>query len=366
MRVLQLALRGVAFAVMTAVAVAASAQNYPAKPVRIVVPFGAGGPADLYARFLAQQLQQPLGQNIIVENRPGAGSIIGTDVVAKSPADGYTLLLMSNTHTVNESLIPKKPFTLMKDFAPVAPINYSDLILVVHPSLPVNSVKELIALARARPGQLNFSTGPTGGSSGIAGEWPELKAYPDFGVLRDAMRIVRKMNREEDIDFVYFGGVRSGTDVAKLIGLGAKAGAIGLTVGMALGGEMVPGGIAFFGDRTEAERADGAASIINAMSAEASIMARCTGKTDVRNIEPEDLRAITLALRLLALALLLWVGARYSRQLHRQLAEQARGHRPAPRGGGATAAAVDALNRYAANDRRGAYAGYGQRDDWRR
>ena len=114
------------------------------------------------------------------------------------------------------------------------------------------------------------------GSSGIAGEWPELKAYPDFGVLRDAMRIVRKMNREEDIDFVYFGGVRSGTDVAKLIGLGAKAGAIGLTVGMALGGEMVPGGIAFFGDRTEAERADGAASIINAMSAEASIMARCS------------------------------------------------------------------------------------------
>ena len=133
------------------------------------------------------------------------------------------------------------------------------------------------------------------GSSGIAAEWPELKGYPDFGVLRDAMRIVRRMNREEDIDFIYFGGVRSGTDIAKLIGLGAKAGAIGLTVAMALGGEMVPGGIAFFGDRTDAERADGAASIINAMSAEASIMARCTGKTDVRNIEPEDLRSITLA-----------------------------------------------------------------------
>lgn len=133
------------------------------------------------------------------------------------------------------------------------------------------------------------------GSSGIGGAWPEFRAYPDFAVLRDAMRIVRRMNREEDIDFIYFGGVRSGTDVAKLIGLGAKAGAIGLTVAMALGGEMGPGGINFFGDRTQDERADGAASIINAMSAEASIMARCTGKTDVRNIEPEDLRAITLA-----------------------------------------------------------------------
>jgi glutamate synthase domain-containing protein 2 len=133
------------------------------------------------------------------------------------------------------------------------------------------------------------------GSSGVAGQWPELKSYPDFAVLRDAMRIVRRMNREEDIDFVYFGGVRSGTDVAKLIGLGAKAGAIGMTMAMALGGELGPGGISFYGDRSQEERSDAAASIINAMSAEASIMARCTGKTDVRNIEPEDLRAITLA-----------------------------------------------------------------------
>jgi NADPH-dependent glutamate synthase beta subunit-like oxidoreductase len=133
------------------------------------------------------------------------------------------------------------------------------------------------------------------GSAGIAGEWPELEGYPDFTVLRDAMRIIRRMNREEDIDFVYFGGVRSGTDVAKLIGLGAKAGAIGMTMALALGGELAPSGLAFFGDRTADERVDAAASIINAMSAEASIMARCTGKTDVRNIEPEDLRAITLA-----------------------------------------------------------------------
>ena len=174
MRVLQLALRGVAFTVMAAVASLVSAQNYPVKPVRIVVPFGAGGPADLYARFLAQQLQQPMGQNIIVENRPGAGSIIGTDVVAKSLADGYTLLLMSNTHTVNESLIPKKPFTLMKDFAPVAPINYSDLILVVHPSLPVRSVSELVKLAKAKDKGLNYASSGNGTPYHMAGELFQL------------------------------------------------------------------------------------------------------------------------------------------------------------------------------------------------
>ena len=95
------------------------AQPYPVKPIRVVVPFGAGGPADIYARFLGQQMQGVLGQRFVVENRPGAGSIIGTDLVAKSASDGYTLLVMSNTHTVNESLIPKKPFALMKDFVPV-------------------------------------------------------------------------------------------------------------------------------------------------------------------------------------------------------------------------------------------------------
>ena len=94
------------------VAPLAVAQDYPNKPVRIIVPFAAGGPADVYARFLAQRLQESLGQPFIVDDRPGAGSIIGTDAVAKSPPDGYTLLLMSNTHTVNESLIPNKPFQL--------------------------------------------------------------------------------------------------------------------------------------------------------------------------------------------------------------------------------------------------------------
>ena len=145
-------------------------QSYPAKPVRVIVPFGAGGPADMYARYLAQRLQEPLGQSFVVDDRPGAGSIIGTDLVAKSPADGYTLLLMSNTHTVNESLIPKKPFALMKDFVPIAPINYSDLVLVIHPSLPVKSIKELVALAKSKPNGLNYASSGTGTPYHMAGE----------------------------------------------------------------------------------------------------------------------------------------------------------------------------------------------------
>ena len=104
---------------------------HPAGP--IVVPFAAGGPADNYARFLAQRLPDPLGQPFVVDNRPGAGAVIGTDLVAKAPADGYTLLLMSNTHTVNETLVPNKPYDLTRDFVGVAPINYSDLVLVAHP-----------------------------------------------------------------------------------------------------------------------------------------------------------------------------------------------------------------------------------------
>jgi len=165
------------FSIATASAIAAAlwvpvadAQTYPAKPVRVIVPFGAGGPADLFARYLGQQLQAPLGQAFVVENRPGAGSIIGTDLVAKSAPDGYALLVMSNTHTVNESLIPKKPFMLMKDFVPVVPINYSDLLLVVHPSLPAKSVKDLVALAKTKPRGLNYSSSGNGTPYHMAGE----------------------------------------------------------------------------------------------------------------------------------------------------------------------------------------------------
>jgi tripartite-type tricarboxylate transporter receptor subunit TctC len=150
--------------------VGAGAQDYPSRPVKIVVPFAAGGPADVYARFLAQRLQDAMGQPFVVEDRPGGGSVVGTDIVAKSPADGYTLLLMSNTHTVNESLMPQKPFQLMRDFTPVAPINYSDLLLVVNPSVPAKSLQELIAMAKAQPGKLNYASSGPGTPYHMAGE----------------------------------------------------------------------------------------------------------------------------------------------------------------------------------------------------
>ena len=146
------------------------AQNYPSRAVKIIVPFAAGGPADNYARFMAQRLGDALGQPFVVDNRPGAGSIIGTDAVAKSAPDGYTLLMMSNTHTVNETLIANKPFLLMRDFVAVAPVNYSDLVLVAHPSLAAKKVKDVISLAKAKPGKINYASSGNGTPYHMAGE----------------------------------------------------------------------------------------------------------------------------------------------------------------------------------------------------
>jgi tripartite-type tricarboxylate transporter receptor subunit TctC len=156
------------------------AQDYPQRAVKIVVPFAAGGPADNYARFMGQQLQAALGQNFIVENKPGAGSIIGTDFVAKAPADGYTLLLMSNAQTVNESLVTKKPYSLINDFIGIAPINYSDLLLVVHPRVAAKSLSDLIALAKSQPGKLNYASSGTGTPYHMAGEL--FKAMADIEI----------------------------------------------------------------------------------------------------------------------------------------------------------------------------------------
>jgi tripartite-type tricarboxylate transporter receptor subunit TctC len=161
---------GLAAAALTSLILPASAQDYPARSVRIIVPFAAGGPADVYSRQLAQYLSQALKQPFVVEDQPGAGSIIGTAAVAKAAPDGYTLLAMSNTHTVNESLVPTKPFALMRDFVPVAPINYSDLVMVVHPSVPAQNLKEFIALAKAKPGGLNYASSGTGTPYHMAGE----------------------------------------------------------------------------------------------------------------------------------------------------------------------------------------------------
>jgi tripartite-type tricarboxylate transporter receptor subunit TctC len=148
----------------------ALAQAWPNHPVKIIVPYATGGPADVYARFLAQRLGDQLGQAFVVDNKPGAGAVIGTDQVAKSPADGYTLLLMSNTHTVNETLLPNKPYSLTRDFVPVAPINYSDLVLVAHPSTGITNVQQLIKVAKERPGKLNYASSGTGTPYHMAGE----------------------------------------------------------------------------------------------------------------------------------------------------------------------------------------------------
>ena len=162
-----LAAFGLALAI---VAPAAHAQDYPSKPVRIIVPFAAGGPADLYARFIATRLQETFAQPFVIDNRPGAGAIIGTDAVAKAAPDGYTLLVMSNTHTVNESLIPNKPFALMRDFAPVAPINDSELVLVVRSGLDAPDLAGLLRIAKAKPGGLSYASSGPGTPYHMAGE----------------------------------------------------------------------------------------------------------------------------------------------------------------------------------------------------
>jgi tripartite-type tricarboxylate transporter receptor subunit TctC len=148
----------------------AAAAPYPNHPVTIIVPFGAGGSADVYARVLAQHLGQETGQSFVVENRPGAGAVIGTQYVAKAAPDGYTLLMMSNTQTVNETLLHNKPYELMRDFTAVAPVNEAPLVLVVREALPIHSVQELIKAAKAKPGQLNYASSGTGTPYHMAGE----------------------------------------------------------------------------------------------------------------------------------------------------------------------------------------------------
>ena len=158
----------------------AAAQTYPSRTVKMIVPFGAGGPADVYARVLAQHLTEETKQSFIVEDRPGAGSVIGTDAVAKSAPDGYTLLVMSNTHTTNELLLPNKPYQLMRDFVPVATFNYSDLLMVVHPSVPAKSVKEFIELAQKEPGKLNYASSGPGTPYHMAGELFKAMSHTDI------------------------------------------------------------------------------------------------------------------------------------------------------------------------------------------
>lgn len=160
----------VAVLAMSMVSSASQAQDYPLRPVKVIVPFGAGGPADVTARQIGGILQESFGQPFVIENRTGAGGVIGTQEAANAPPDGYTLLMMSNTQTANESLVPQRKYELMRDLAPIAPVNYSDLMIVVHPSVQANTLQEFITLARSQPGKLNYASSGQGTPYHMAGE----------------------------------------------------------------------------------------------------------------------------------------------------------------------------------------------------
>jgi tripartite-type tricarboxylate transporter receptor subunit TctC len=165
----RLAVLAVLLAAMTPIR-PSCAEDYPSRAVKIIVPFGAGGPADIAARLLGNIMQEKFGQPFVVENRTGAGGVIGTQEVVKSPPDGYTLLMMSNTQTANESLVPQRKYELMRDLAPIAPVNYADLVIVVHPSVPAKTLEEFIALAKSEPGKLNYASSGQGTPYHMAGE----------------------------------------------------------------------------------------------------------------------------------------------------------------------------------------------------
>jgi tripartite-type tricarboxylate transporter receptor subunit TctC len=155
----------------------ATAQNYPAKPIRFIVPFPPGGGNDTIARLVAQKLSASLGQQVLVDNRPGAGGTIGAEAAARSPGDGYTIFLAGvGTHGINPNLRKKLPYDALKDFEAVSLIASAPLLVVIHPSLPAKSVKELIAIAKARPGQINYASNGAGGSSHLAVELFDMMA----------------------------------------------------------------------------------------------------------------------------------------------------------------------------------------------
>jgi tripartite-type tricarboxylate transporter receptor subunit TctC len=171
MTILQRVSSLVALAMLSLAAAAPSrAQDYPSHPVKMIVPFGAGGPTDIFTRLLAEELRQALKEPFVMENRPGAGTIIGTEAAAKSPPDGYTLLMISATQTTTETLVPTKSYKLLRDFVPVASLLNSELVMVVHPSVPVNTVKDFIALAKSKPGALNYASSGVGSNYHMAGE----------------------------------------------------------------------------------------------------------------------------------------------------------------------------------------------------
>jgi tripartite-type tricarboxylate transporter receptor subunit TctC len=173
---------GVAFSCMATAQTAptGSAQTFPTKPVRIIVPFPPGGGTDVVSRLLGQKLTEVWGQQVIIDNRPGASMMIGHELGSKAAPDGYTLVMSSNNHTINPSVYSKIPYDTVKDFAPVTLIGNSPLVLVVHPTLPVRTTKELIALAKSRKGELTYASSGSGGPLHMAGELFKLRAGVDM------------------------------------------------------------------------------------------------------------------------------------------------------------------------------------------
>lgn len=157
-------------ALCLAAPVFAQAQAYPTKPVKLVVPYPPGGPTDIVARLVAQKLSDAMGQQFIVDNRPGAGGNPGAELVARSPADGYTLVVATTAHAINPSLFKNLGYSLSKDFAPVSQLTSGPLVIVANPQLPAKNVAELIALAKARPGELNFASSGNGQSTHLSAE----------------------------------------------------------------------------------------------------------------------------------------------------------------------------------------------------
>jgi len=158
-------------AIITGIAaISAFAQDYPSKPVRIVVPFAPGGGTDLSARVIAQKLSESLGANFVVDNRPGAAGIVGTEMIAKSKPDGYALLVVSSSHAINPAMYPKLPYDTARDFVPISLLLSGPSLVVAHPSLPAKNARELIALAKAKPGTLTFASAGHGTPPHMAGE----------------------------------------------------------------------------------------------------------------------------------------------------------------------------------------------------
>ena len=214
---------GVAVVALAAISAASSAQGYPNKSVRLVVPFPAGGPTDVIARAVAQKLTESMGQQVVIDNRGGSGGNIGADIVAKSAPDGYTLLMAIVSHAINASLYSKLPYDTVKDFAPITRTGSATIIMIAHPSLPAKSIREFIALAKARPGQLSFASPGSGTPHHLAGELLKTTAGIDMAHIPykgAAPAVIDLMGGQVPVGFVSLPAALPHVKAGKLTALG--------------------------------------------------------------------------------------------------------------------------------------------------